>query len=132
MKRLGKALAAILVGAGFLCFLGCGGINTITSEGSSTYTKIGDVFLDNQISVDDIQVDKSSSPKVYSVKIRDLMHFDMVLEVKMDFYDQTGVKLDNPWGWKPVTVEEKQDEWIKFTAPSDLAINFKLYVKKAE
>lgn len=131
------ALTRIVLLAAALCpamllLAGCSGINTVTSSGESTYSKVGDVFLDNQIAIEEIQKNSEAMTPSFNVRLANKMWFDMVLEVKMDFYDDGGVKLDNPWGWKPVSVEPKQDEWVKFTAPSGKAKNFKLYVKKAD
>ena len=133
MKMLTPIVGVVLALVVISGLYGCGsGINTVTSQGSSKYTRTGDVFLDDQIALEEIRIDDKVTPKTYNLRVRSKMWFNMVLEVKMDFYDESGVKMDNPWGWKPVTIEPKQDEWVKFTAPSNAATDFKLYVKKAE
>ena len=126
-----------LVLASLLC-VACSGINTLSSRtntvgGSSGfgYTQIGDVFLNDQVQVTDLFIDEARSPRVFKVKLRNFVWFDIVMEVKMDFYDESGAKLDNPWGWKPLTLEGKQDDWVEFMAPNEHARHFKLYMQKA-
>lgn len=109
----------------------CSNINTMTSRNAMTYTEVGDIFLDDQIKVEDIIITDIENSKMWNVMIKNLMWFDMNLECKMDFYDENGIKLDNPWGWKPLTVEKGQSDWIKFISPNKSAKNFKLYLKKA-
>lgn len=115
----------------FCGLVNCSGINTMTSKNSMTYTEIGDLFLNDQIKVDDIKVVETENGKSWNVSIKNLMWFDINLEVKMDFYDADGIKVDNPWGWKPLTLEKAQGEWVKFTAPNKSVRNFKLLIKKA-
>lgn len=110
----------------------CSGINTIRSKNDFTYTVINDISLNNQIKVVDIKMIESENSKVFNVMIKNFMPFEINLEIKMDFYNQDGIKLDNSWGWKPFTLEEEQSDWIKFISPSKNASNFKLYMKKAE
>ncbi len=121
---------AIILLITFIC--SCSNINTITSKNDFTYTEVGDVFLNDQIRVEDIKINESENGKAFNVMMKNLMWFDMNLEVKMDFYDRDGIKLDNPWGWKPFTLEQGQSDWIKFISPNKNTRNFKLYMKKAE
>ena len=114
-----------------LIYFNCSDINTITGDNNVMYTNIGDEFLNEQIKVNNIKVTESNNSKVFNVKISNLMWFDMNIEVKMDFYDSEGIKQDNPWGWKPLTIEQGQSDWVKFIAPNKRVQNFKLYVKKA-
>ena len=109
----------------------CSNINTITNKNDYTYTEIGDIFLNDQIRVENIKIIESENSKVCNVMIKNLMWFDMNIEVKMDFYDSDGIKLDNPWGWKPITLEKGQSDWFKFISPNKNTQNFKLYMKKA-
>jgi uncharacterized protein YcfL len=96
-----------------------------------SYSKVGDAFLNDQITVAEILLDKNSNPPKTKVRLKNDVWYELVLEVKMDFYDESGVKLDNPWGWKPVTLEKGLDEWVVFTAPDKRAVNFRLAVKRA-
>lgn len=109
----------------------CSNINTMTSKNNMTYTEVGDIFLNDQIKVDDLKVVETENGKSWNVSLKNLMWFEMNLEVKMDFYDSDGIKVDNPWGWKPATLEKGQNEWVKFIAPNKMVKNFKLYIKKA-
>jgi uncharacterized protein YcfL len=114
-----------------ILFYSCSGINTVNSSGSMTVTKVGDFFLNDQVKVVDIKSSYNENASTISVKLQNLMWYEMELEVKMDFFDDEGIKLDNPWGWKPITLEEEQADWIKFIAPNNNAKDFKLYVQRA-
>lgn len=130
--RSAKLCVLCLVLAEVTCLLtSCSGINTISGQGSMSYTKVGDAFLNDQITVAEILLDKNSNPPKTKVRLKNDVWYELVLEVKMDFYDESGVKLDNPWGWKPVTLEKGLDEWVVFTAPDKRAVNFRLAVKRA-
>lgn len=109
----------------------CSNINTITKKNDYTYTTVGDIFLNDQIRVEDIKIVETENSKSISVMMKNLMWFDINLEVKMDYYDIDGIKVDNPWGWKPLTIEQEQSEWIKFISPNKMTENFKLYMRKA-
>jgi len=111
--------------------LSCSKINRITKINSNPYTQIGDLFLDWQIEVQDIKIIESKNGKVFNIKIDNSVWFDMSIELKLDFYDSQGVQIDNPWGWRPITIEAAQFEWVKFIAPNKNVENFKLYMKKA-
>ncbi len=116
-----------------VCFLyqGCHGVNTISGNGSQAYTHVGDVFLNAQITVTDIRFEKASDPPRTKVHLMNNTGHELVIEVKMDFYDESGVKIDNPWGWKPLTLESNLDEWVEFTAPNKNAASYRLAIQYA-
>lgn len=109
----------------------CSNINTISMNNGLTNTQVGDIFLDDQIKVEDIKVIETENGKSYNVLLKNLMWFDINLEVKMDFFNNDGIKTDNPWGWKPLKLEQGQADWGRFIAPNKDIRNFKLFIKKA-
>lgn len=127
---MAKIIFSLLTGLIFL-LSACTNINTVTQQGGRTYSEIGDIFLNDQIRLEDVKEIEKESAKTYNVLIKNLMWFDMNLEVKMDFYDSDGIIIDNAWGYKPVTLEKGQSDWIKFIAPNKNVNSFKLLVKKA-
>ena len=126
-----KLRKTIMLLASLSILISCSNINTITKKNDYTYTTVGDIFLNDQIRVEDIQIVETENSKSINVMMKNLMWFDINLEVKMDFYDQNNIKVDNPWGWKPLTIEQGQSEWIKFTSPNKMTENFRLYMRKA-
>jgi uncharacterized protein YcfL len=65
--------------------------------------------------------------QVKEIKEGDLLYVNVQLEntwrrpitgkIKVEFYDEHGVQMDNPWGWRPITLEAHQKPWFKFMAP---------------
>lgn len=118
---------------GFFSFTCCSGINAVHGTSEGAYTEIGDFFLDLQLEVINIIVEKNSNGnKVVNVQIENKTWGELILEVKMDFFKGNGAPLDNLWGWKPLTLESGQDGWVKFVAPYPNAEKFKLLVKEAD
>lgn len=112
-------------------FVGCSGINTVSNQNGYNSTKIGDIFLNDQIKVVDIKTLDSDNGRTFIVSLKNLMWFDMNIETKMDFYNDDGILLDNPWGWKPLTIEREQISQIKYIAPQKNITKFKLLMQKA-
>ena len=121
----------IIIMLALLSLVGCSGINTFSNKGDMTYSEIGDYFLDDQIQLENLKIVDEGNARVWNINIKNLMYYEMVLEIKMDFFTSDGIKIDNPWGWKPLTLESSQSDWLKFIAPNENIRNFKLYVKRA-
>jgi uncharacterized protein YcfL len=131
------AVASLTVVLAML-MIGCrASVNTtsgrLSDHGSiQTSTHVGDWVFGEEIKVDDIVIQESNAVKTIAIKLKNWWHYDLVLEAKMDFFDADGVTIDNAWGWKPVTVNGYQYEWVKFTAPNESVKFFRLSMKKAE
>lgn len=114
----------------FLIILGgCSGINTVTSSNGMNYTKIGDPFLNEIVKVKNIKVTENKTSRIVNVQLQNLEFYEVHLEVKADFFDKNGIQIDNPWGYKPISIQGEQTAWVKFIAPSKKAKNFRLFVQ---
>ena len=132
MKKISKVLLMITVGILVLTFYSCRTVNTISKKGNSMFSEVGDYLLDNQVLLENIKVIDKNQGKFFNVELKNLMFFDLNIEAKMDFYDSDGVQIDNPWGYKPVKIENGQSVWISLAAPNKEVKNFKLSLKLAE
>ncbi len=78
---------------------------------------INNPVLASDIRVLDVKEEERDGNLIVSVLLKNGWHMPIGGKVKMLFYDQNGVQIDDPWGWHQVMLESNQEQWIKFIAP---------------
>lgn len=118
MRRIDQGLIA---GAAVLLLCVCAQtINSlwINRETGSRRWVINNPVLASDIRVLDVREEESDGALIVSVLLKNGWHMPIGGKVKMLFYDERGVQLDDPWGWHQVMLESNQEQWIKFLAPA--------------
>jgi len=111
------ALGCILIGASLL---GCSArINSviIDREAGTRRWDIDNIFLANDIKVVDIKEEEKNGALFVNVLIRNGWAMRIGGLLKVQFYDNSGIQLDDPWGWHQINLESSQEEWFRFIAP---------------
>ncbi|MGB9741915.1 MAG: DUF1425 domain-containing protein [candidate division WOR-3 bacterium] len=117
MKRINRWLSLVL--AASLLTVCAQTINSlwINRETGSRRWVINNPVLAGDIRVLDVKEEESDGALLVSVLLKNGWHMPIGGKVKMLFYDQNGVQLDDPWGWHQVNLEANQEQWVKFVAP---------------
>ncbi len=118
----------------FLLFIACSAtINSlwINRENETRRWVINNPVLASDIRVLDVKEEESNGALIVNVLLKNGWHMPIGGKVKMLFYDQQGVQLDDPWGWHQVNLESNQEQWVKFIAPrpSDQIFRMKLMIR---
>lgn len=121
MKRLKRVLSITL--SGLLLVVCAQTINSlwINRESETRRWVINNPVLASDIRVLDVREEESEGALVVSVLLKNGWHMPIGGKVKMLFYDQNGVQLDDPWGWHQINLESNQEQWVKFVAPRPAA-----------
>lgn len=118
----------------FLLFIGCAAtVNSlwINRETETRRWVINNPVLASDIRVLNVKEEESDGALIVSVLLKNGWHMPIGGKVKMLFYDQNGVQLEDPWGWHQVNLESNQEQWVKFIAPrpSDEISRMKLMIR---
>ncbi|MEO0068353.1 MAG: DUF1425 domain-containing protein [candidate division WOR-3 bacterium] len=118
----------------FLLFIGCAAtVNSlwINRENGTRRWVINNPVLASDIRVLNVKEEESDGALIVSVLLKNGWHMPIGGKVKMLFYDQNGVQLEDPWGWHQVNLESNQEQWVKFIAPrpSDEISRMKLMIR---
>ncbi|MEO0050843.1 MAG: DUF1425 domain-containing protein [candidate division WOR-3 bacterium] len=118
----------------FLLFIGCAAtVNSlwINRETETRRWVINNPVLASDIRVLNVKEEESDGALIVSVLLKNGWHMPIGGKVKMLFYDQNGVQLEDPWGWHQVNLESNQEQWVKFIAPrpSDEISKMKLMIR---
>ncbi len=114
MKRLPVYLISLIL------LLACSTtINSlwINRETASRRWVINNPVLASDIRVLDVKEEESDGALIVNVLLKNGWHMPIGGKVKMLFYDNNGVQIDDPWGWHQVLLESNQEQWVKFIAP---------------
>ncbi len=114
MKRLPVYLISLIL------LLACSTtINSlwINRETASRRWVINKPVLASDIRVLDVKEEESDGALIVNVLLKNGWHMPIGGKVKMLFYDNNGVQIDDPWGWHQVLLESNQEQWVKFIAP---------------
>jgi hypothetical protein len=119
MKRryvaLGLAVAVVALAAG--CYAR---INSVIIN-RNTQTRAWDVdniLLAHDIRVLDVKEEVKDDMLYVNVLIKNGWGAPLGGKLKVLFFDQNGVQLDDPWGWRQLMLESYQEQWFKFIAPA--------------
>ncbi|MEO0081433.1 MAG: hypothetical protein ABIL25_03950 [candidate division WOR-3 bacterium] len=78
---------------------------------------IDNPFLANDIKILDVKEEEKNDALFVSILVRNGWGVRIGGLMKVQFYDRSGVQLDDPWGWHQINLESSQEEWFKFMAP---------------
>ncbi len=128
MKRLFGGTVAVLL------LVACSTtINSlwINRETESRRWVINNPVLASDIRVLDVKEEENDGALIVNVLLKNGWHMPIGGKVKMLFYDQNGVQIDDPWGWHQVMLESNQEQWVKFIAPkpADQISKMKLMIR---
>jgi uncharacterized protein YcfL len=133
MQDTQKALT-ILLALFFAASCALSGINSVSinRESGQASWRINNVILQSSIEIKDIKFKGDGEILRLYVLLSNKKNSTIGTEIKVEFYDKDGFPYDNPWGWQPIMLEPKQDEWIKFVAPKkeDQIIKIKVMLQK--
>ncbi len=103
----------------------------INRETESRRWVINNPVLASDIRVLDVKEEESGGALIVNVLLKNGWHMPIGGKVKMLFYDQNGVQLDDPWGWHQINLESNQEQWVKFVAPkpADQISKMKLMIR---
>lgn len=120
MKRI-KFYFNITLGIIFLYLCNCprATINyvMINRESGETKWQIDNPLLARDIVIKDVKEITKNNILYVNILIKNGWYRPISGKIKVEFYDQSGIQLDNPWGWHPLLLESNQEEWFKFIAP---------------
>ncbi len=117
--RIKPAAAWSVIGM-FLALAGCSArVNSviISRETGTRRWDIDNPFLAQDIKILDIKEEEKNGALFVNVLVRNGWPMRIGGMMKVQFYDQNGVQLDDPWGWHQLNLESSQEEWFKFMAP---------------
>jgi len=89
----------------------------IDRETGSRRWDIDNVFLSNDIRILDIQEEEKDGQLFVNILLKNGWGMPIGGKLKVQFYDNNGVQLDDPWGWHQINLETLQEEWFRFIAP---------------
>ncbi len=89
----------------------------INRESGETKWQIDNPLLARDIVVKDVKEITKDNILYVNILIKNGWYRPISGKIKVEFYDQYGIQLDNPWGWHPLLLESHQEEWFKFIAP---------------
>lgn len=78
---------------------------------------IDNIFLSKDIEIRDVKEDVKDGMLFVNILVKNGWAMPIGGKLKVLFYDQNGVQLDDPWGWHQINLESSQEEWFKFMAP---------------
>jgi len=123
-----KRIASIVAMGVLVSLVSCVSVNTATYDASSNRQmgfKTGDTFLNESVYIKDVVVNKNSNGNMtVNVLFQNMLYTTLNLEVKVEFYDASGVVLDDPWGYKPMSIMGQQEKWEKFISISNKATSY--------
>lgn len=114
------ALTAVPAFVALAVLLGCSArINSviIDREAGTRRWDIDNVFLSNDIKILDIKEEEKNEALFVNILVKNGWGMRIGGLMKVQFYDQSGVQLDDPWGWHQLMLESSQEEWFRFMAP---------------
>lgn len=115
-----RTAAALAAGLALMALAACSArINSVTinRETGTRRWQVDNVFLASDIRVMDVQEEVKDEVLFVNVLLRNGWHMPIGGKVKVLFYDEGGVQLDDPWGWRQINLESRQEEWFRFMAP---------------
>lgn len=127
MTRWIALLAAVML------LVGCHGIvkKEFDAEGNSSMVKIGDPALKGLVEIVQTSSEYVDGNMTVKVMIHNKTHLRREIEWKIVFSDEQGFPLDDPWGWRPLSLEPKGDEVIVAKSLNKQASSFEVQLQRA-
>ena len=82
-----------------------------------TLWQIDNPFLAHDIEIKDGKETVKNDVLFVNILLKNNWYRPISGKVKVEFYDQDDIEVDNPWGWHPILLESHQEEWLTFIAP---------------
>jgi len=79
--------------------------------------QIDNVLLAKDIQIKDVKEVIKNNILYVNILLKNGWYRPISGKIKVEFYDENGIQLENPWGWHPLLLESHQEEWFKFIAP---------------
>jgi uncharacterized protein YcfL len=113
MNRIPILLTALVLAA---CSARIGPVNINRDTGTRRW-QVDDIFLADDIRVMDVQEEVKDEVLFVNVLLKNGRQTPIGCKIRVLFYDAGGVQLDDPWGWRQISLESRQEEWFRFMAP---------------
>ncbi len=120
VKRAVTVLLAVLWMLPAVLSLACSArINSviINRDAGTKRWDIDNVFLASDLKVLDIKEEVKDGMLYVNVQVRNGWAMPIGGLMKVQFYDNNGAQLEDPWGWHEIMMEASQAEWFRFMAP---------------
>jgi hypothetical protein len=130
MHRLAKTATLA-----FACLCGCGRVAYL-NRGSIPPDKFRenrgwvDPCMAKQIRIMPVTDEKQDGIMRLHIPLQNLTLSNISCEVVVRFYDKEGVALDDAWGWRPITVDAQETDYIDVSAPDGRAAGYKIVVRR--
>lgn len=115
MRRL------LLVAVALAVLIGCAArINSVMVDRDAGTRRwdVDNVFLARDIQVKEVKEEVTEDGVLFvHVLVRNGWGMPIGGKLKVQFYDNAGVQLEDPWGWHQIMLESFQEEWFRFVAP---------------
>jgi len=82
--------------------------------------KIDNPILANSVKIQSVKELRKGNLYYVAVQLKNTWYKPISAKLRVEFYDNNGVALENPWGWHPIIIEANQDAWFEFMAPKPL------------
>lgn len=89
-------------------------VNRITG---STEWSIDSPMLSKGIEILDIREKQEEEVLYVMILLKNGWYRPISGKLKLEYFDEDGIQIENPWGWHPINLESNQEEWFKFMAP---------------
>lgn len=128
MRRL---LIVVLVS---LSAVGCAGV--VRQSFSGTGNTEGNLAISDPALNALVRIEKSDGAVVDGLLTANILlvnrtHLRRQIEWKVLFFDSEGHSLEDPYGWRPLSLEPHGREWIRAKSPSARAVRFDLVLQRA-
>jgi hypothetical protein len=134
MKQKAVCISVLLALLGLAVLTGCSArINSVTinRDSGTRRWQVDNIFLSNDIRVMDVKEEVKDDVLFVNVLLKNGWHMPIGGKIKVLFYGTSGVQLDDPWGWRQINLESRQEEWFRFMAPkkSDQISQLKIMIR---
>ena len=117
-------------------FFNCASVNRLEVDADSNRQmgfQIGDTFLSESVKIKDLVVEKNSAGNIITnILFKNMLYSELNIQVKVEFFDENGIIIDDPWGYKPLVIEGLQEKWIKFVSVSPKASTYAISFKSPD
>ncbi|MEO0085582.1 MAG: DUF1425 domain-containing protein [candidate division WOR-3 bacterium] len=103
----------------------------VNRETGTERWNIQNPVLASDIRVLDVKEEVKDGVLFVNVLIKNGWHMPIGGKLKLQFYDNNGVQIDDAWGWHQINLEAAQEQWFKFVAPrqSDQISKIKIMIR---
>ncbi len=113
---VGLGLAAVIVVLAAGCYARINSV-IINRNAQTRSWDVDNILLAHDIRVLDVKEEVKDDMLYINVQIKNGWGAPIGGKLKVLFFDQSGVQLDDPWGWRQLMLESYQEQWFKFIAP---------------